>query len=134
MACSVVGSGNHCYTVARVICSLHKQYGKNLENALPLIIAGNITCLETASVGGAESRRVYKVKAEKSQDVYTVLPHLYCTCESFQNILRRGDDVCVRPFHLVAIMLAWNMADTFAVAGLPRVFAKRCNICSANTR
>jgi hypothetical protein len=83
-------------TVVTLTCSLRKQYGKNLENALPLIVAGNITCLETPSADGVEPRRVYKVRAEKLQDVYTVLPQLYCTCESFQNIIRRGEDVCVR--------------------------------------
>lgn len=111
-------------------CSLRKQYGRNLENALPLIIAGNVTCLETPSVDGVEPRRVYRVKAEKSQDVYTVLPHLYCTCESFQNILRRGDDVCVRCFYLLSWLLhTWQMSHVM-VLRMP-VLTGRCDAVQA---
>lgn len=116
MARFVACSGHRTGAGTPVTCRLRKQYGKNLENALPLIIAGNITCLEVPSAEGAQPRRMYKVKAEKSQDIYTVLPHLYCTCESFQNILRRGEDVCVRFYHLFLWLIS-GMADAFAIAG-----------------
>jgi hypothetical protein len=83
-------------------CSLRMLYGKHLSNAFPLITSGEVWCLQASSTSAETAtalppRRVYKVKAANKEDVYTVLPWQFCTCESFQSIMRRGEEACVCP-------------------------------------
>eukprot|EP00892_Ulva_mutabilis_P008066 jgi/Ulvmu1/5631/UM023_0171.1 len=89
------------------LMNLKLLHGKSFQSSLALMKPGQVSCLE----GEDSGRRVYKVQASHGDDIYTVLPWQFCTCQAFTSYIRKGDSQSCK--HQVVVQ-AWESSGVSA--------------------